>query len=116
MADKLDELKNILLGDELRRFDTRFMEFGDKLRQLSETAGSGNEETEKIRQYTDEQVSRLEEKLTRLQKDVKTGFEKIIDTVNAQFKKIESDIEKNRGEVETVRRKFDGFKQLFADK
>ncbi|MFH0919056.1 MAG: hypothetical protein V1913_01725 [Fibrobacterota bacterium] len=115
MADKLDELKNLLIGDELRRFDTRFLEFGDKLRQLSESAGS-SDEVNKIRQYTDEQVNRLEEKISRLQKDVKTGFEKIIDTVNAQFKGMQADLDRSKVEIETMRKKFDGFKQLFVDK
>jgi len=111
MADKLDELKNLLLGDELRRFDTRFLEFGDKLRELSESAGS-SEEVQKMRQYTDEQVNRLEDKLTRLQKDIKTGFEKIVENFGSQFSNLKSDIEKNRSEIESMRKKFDIFKQL----
>jgi peptidoglycan hydrolase CwlO-like protein len=112
--DKLEELKNILLGEELRRFDTKFMEFGDKLQHLSDHAGSG--EVDKVRQYMEEQIGQLEEKVGRMQKDVKAGFDKIVDTINGQFKKMDGDIQKNAREVENVRKKFDGFKQLFADK
>jgi peptidoglycan hydrolase CwlO-like protein len=115
MADKMDELKNLLIGEELRRFDTRFLEFGDKLRELSESTGA-SEEAQKMRQYTDEQANRLEDKITRLQKDIKTGFEKIIETVNSQFKSMQAENEKNKSEIEAMRKKFDGFKQLFVDK
>lgn len=112
MADKLDELKNILLGDELRRFDTRFLEFGDKLRELSEVSGA-SEEVQKVKQYTDDQVNRLEDKLTRLQKDVKTGFEKIVETLGGQLSGLKSDVEKSKTEIEAMRKKFDVLKQLF---
>jgi len=112
--DKLEELKSILLGDDLRRFDTKFMEFGDKLQRLSDHAGSG--EVDKVKQYMEEQIGQLEEKVGKMQKDVKAGFDKIIDTINVQFKKMDADIQKNARDVEAVRKKFDGFKQLFADK
>jgi Skp family chaperone for outer membrane proteins len=112
--DKLEELKNILLGDELRRFDTKFMEFGDKLQRLSENAGSG--EVEKVKQTLDEQLAQVEEKIGKMQKDVKAGFDKIIDTINVQFKKMDGEIQKNARDMESMRKKFDGFKQLFSDK
>jgi len=110
--DKLEELKSILLGDELKRFDTKFMEFGDKLQKLSE---SGTD-PEKVKQEVDARISSVEEKLSKLQGDVKLGFEKIIDTINTQFKKMDGDIAEQKKEVETMKKRFDALKQLFADK
>lgn len=112
--DKLDELKSILIGDELRRFDTKFMEFGDKLQRIAQHAEGGG--ADKARQYTDEQTARLEERMSDMQTKMKEGFGKIIDTINTQFKKIEGDIARNEKEVESMRKKFEAFKQLFADR
>jgi predicted nucleic acid-binding Zn-ribbon protein len=101
MADKIEDLKNIILGDEIKRFDTKFMEFGDKLSKLSEKANSP-------------QMAIMEEKVARLQRDVKSGFDKIIDTINAQFKRLETSIAKNTKDIEAVRKKFGAFKELFS--
>ncbi len=110
--DKLEELKSILLGDELKRFDTKFMEFGDKLHKLSEIGA----DPAKIKEEIEPRMSSMEEKLSKLQSDVKLGFEKIIDTINVQFKKMDGEIAEQKREVETMKKKFDAFKQLFADK
>jgi hypothetical protein len=101
--DKLDDLRNILLGDEIKRFDTKFMEFGDKLSRLSDAANK-------------DEVVKMDEKVAKLQRDVKAGFDKIIDTINAQFKRMEGDIAKNGRDIEVVRKKFGAFKELFSDK
>jgi archaellum component FlaC len=108
--DKLEELKSILLGDELKRFDTKFMEFGDKLQKLSE----GGNDPEKVKQELESRITSIEDKLGKLQGDVKMGFEKIIDTINSQFKKMDGDISEQKKEVEAMKKKFDAFKQLLA--
>jgi hypothetical protein len=111
---KFEDLKNLLVGEELRRFDTKFMEFGDKLKEMASTAGA--DDVQKVREELDGKVAQMDEKINRLQRDVKAGFDKIIDTINAQFKRIDGSLDKNAKDVEAVRKKFDGFKQLFADK
>ncbi|OGS33548.1 MAG: hypothetical protein A2293_09040 [Elusimicrobia bacterium RIFOXYB2_FULL_49_7] len=111
---KLEEIRTLLIGDELRRMDTKFMEFGDKLKQLN-TAPAGDD-IQKLREESDIKIASLEDKVGKLQRDVKAGFDKIIDTINAQFKRIDASLDKNSKDVENVRKKFDGFKQLFSDK
>lgn len=110
--DKLEELKNILLGDELKRFDTKFMEFGDKLHKLTENGSAPTA----LKQDLETKISTIEEKLSKLQGDVKLGFEKIIDRINSQFVKIEAEVAEQKKEVESIKGKFDGLKHLFTDK
>lgn len=114
--EKFEELKGLILGEELRRFDTKFMEFGDKLRHLSEQKGAGAGDIDKVKLYMEEQIGHMEEKLNKMQRDVKAGFEKIIETVNAQFQRLNADLQKNASDVESIRNKFSGFQKLFSDK
>ena len=111
---RFDELKNLLVGDEIRRMDTKFMEFGDKLKEVA--SSSNNEDVSKVREEAESKIAQMDDKVNRLQRDVKAGFDKIIDTINAQFKRIDGALDTNAKAVEAVRKKFDGFKQLFADK
>jgi len=125
--DKLDELKNILLGDELRRFDTKFMEFGDKLKNLSDVSKATD--LDSIKKSCDEQIAALEEKMNE---KLKLVAQKTIEKVNtviaesldakvkelvgSQVNRLEGEIAKFEKEVETMRKKFDAFKQLFSER
>ncbi|OGJ90004.1 MAG: hypothetical protein A2268_12545 [Candidatus Raymondbacteria bacterium RifOxyA12_full_50_37] len=116
MADKLEELKNILVGDELRKFDTKFMEFGDQLKKMSESSNSSQvaEKLNTIKAESDGEIAKVNDKIVKMQKNIEAGFSKIVDTLNGQFKKLEEDLAKNKQDLQAIRDKFDGFKKLFG--